>query len=544
MDVSRYNEDVQKKIANLESYKNESYGATMRLAEELITIANRRNDTGLRGLCYYYLGRYYSNLRKGSDAVRYLRKAIKDCDEGKNMDEYCRAMSLLGMTFVRQGNYPSAMQVYTSLLSTTEKVEQPKIQIRSYMDVAEICYNIKNFEQALRFELAADRIFYKIMRMDIFPSYYARHLEILLRTHVKLGDSTNANDILGQLDKFAQDNSGQNLEPFVSIAHIIWANFTSNHKWDDVYYNRLIEFFRGQTFTGYYQFEFVYTFEALSKEDKFENAFRVLLSKLDHYLEYTDLYGMRLSACEIKLEYFERKGDQDKSLEQLKEYREDAGDMISLQNETMGSLMESSILNFMQDNVKEMVERHSDSDELTDLPNRKAYNNMADQFFETCRGGRKDLGVVMITIDNVKKINDVYGYTIGDSCLMAVADVLRKYKSDSIYVARYVGAEFVMLFAGYSDQAIMDTLRTINDEVFMLISQRDLPEFTLAEGICVHVPELLNKIWDFTSVADLALIRAQRLGTGQALLVRHTTELQKAAPVTLSQGGRLFTIQK
>ena len=70
MDVSRYNEDVQKKIANLESYKNESYGATMRLAEELITIANRRNDTGLRGLCYYYLGRYYAKLRKGADAVR------------------------------------------------------------------------------------------------------------------------------------------------------------------------------------------------------------------------------------------------------------------------------------------------------------------------------------------------------------------------------------------------------------------------------------------------------------------------------------------
>ena len=165
---------------------------------------------------------------------------------------------------------------------------------------------------------------------------------------------------------------------------------------------------------------------------------------------------------------------------------------------------------------------------------------MADRFFERCLAKQMTFGIAMLDIDNVKRINDMYGYAIGDRCLVELSNVLKRYVSEHLYAARYDGSEFVLLFEDFRDDEVIDRLRSINDDILKAIRVQQLPEFTLSQGICTHKPEDYNRIWDYTSCANLALDKARLTGTGQAVLVHNNQELGTAKSVTLNVAGKVF----
>ena len=66
---------------------------------------------------------------------------------------------------------------------------------------------------------------------------------------------------------------------------------------------------------------------------------------------------------------------------------------------------------------------------------------------ETARAGRAGLplSVLMVDLDDFKRVNDVYGHQAGDRVLRAIAGALRAAVRTSDVVARYGGDEFVVL---------------------------------------------------------------------------------------------------
>ena len=544
MDLTNYSEDIRHKIATLEDYRPETFEATIRIANEVAIVANRRDDQTLHSLCDYYIAYYYFNLRNCTEAIRFLDRALKDASGSEAWLEVSKYLNLLGHIFLRQGNPMNAMQAFAKSITISEKnlekdEEFAPILIDSYEENAMIYYEIANYQQALKYELATDRIFKVIEQHDKYLQKFTRHLSNLVKIYIMFGDATNAGDIVAKIDSIASDNHNVGLEPYISIAHILWNDFSDNHRWDDVYINRLNSYFMGRNFKGKHIWEFFFALERMGSDEKYRPYFRSLVVKMDSFLDHTDLHGYKLQLSNLKLDYYERCGLNVKKAEELERFREYVNACHKTANAAMSLILSLEVMKALENEVINALVVREAMDDLTGLPNRKAFNDMADRFFERCTRKNVNLGLALITIDNVKKINDLYGYIIGDRCLVEVGNILKRFNSKTTFVARYVGAEFVVLFEGLSDNEITDRLRSISQALHIRTAEQELPEFTLASGICTHVPKGLNKIWDYTSCADLALLKAMQYGTGRGILVHHQMELGGAAPITIDSKGRL-----
>jgi diguanylate cyclase (GGDEF)-like protein len=86
------------------------------------------------------------------------------------------------------------------------------------------------------------------------------------------------------------------------------------------------------------------------------------------------------------------------------------------------------------------------TDELTGLNNRRSFLELASR--ECARAKRHDrsLAVVMIDVDNFKRVNDIYGHQVGDEVLHRVATIAGEHRRAGDILARYGGEEFILLF--------------------------------------------------------------------------------------------------
>lgn len=108
------------------------------------------------------------------------------------------------------------------------------------------------------------------------------------------------------------------------------------------------------------------------------------------------------------------------------------------------------------------AEKLAESDALTGLANRRAFEKTLKRAIETCRESAQPLSVAFCDIDHFKKINDTHGHATGDRVLKYVANLLSKISSGNCHVARHGGEEFVILLKGRRAEearAIVDQAR-------------------------------------------------------------------------------------
>ena len=89
--------------------------------------------------------------------------------------------------------------------------------------------------------------------------------------------------------------------------------------------------------------------------------------------------------------------------------------------------------------------RVSETDGLTDLPNRRAFDLGLEAEMERARHDRTPLTLLIADVDHFKKFNDAYGHRVGDEVLKLVGRVLRSLVKGRDKPARYGGEEFCIL---------------------------------------------------------------------------------------------------
>ncbi len=90
-------------------------------------------------------------------------------------------------------------------------------------------------------------------------------------------------------------------------------------------------------------------------------------------------------------------------------------------------------------------------DPLTGLPNRTSMQQRLALALELAKRNRKKVAVMMVDLDDFKRVNDTRGHPAGDQALVQLAARLRTSVRGSDTVARYGGDEFVIL-AGELDR--------------------------------------------------------------------------------------------
>ncbi len=111
------------------------------------------------------------------------------------------------------------------------------------------------------------------------------------------------------------------------------------------------------------------------------------------------------------------------------------------------------------------LEYQTQIDSLTGLFNRRAFEKKILEEFERSKRYEHPLSVIMLDIDNFKKINDTYGHHGGDAALVKISEILREKSRRSDFPSRFGGEEFVLVLPETDQDNAIQVARKFHDEI-------------------------------------------------------------------------------
>lgn len=170
-------------------------------------------------------------------------------------------------------------------------------------------------------------------------------------------------------------------------------------------------------------------------------------------------------------------------------------------------------LKALQNKLLEQASR----DPLTDLYNRRYLYDVASNLLTIAKREKTSLSIIILDIDDFKKINDSYGHSVGDEVIKNISSILLSNTRESDIVSRFGGEEFVVLLPNTNiDGAynISSKLKDIVENETVCIDRKDNIKYTISIGIDSvlftdkNIDESLNR-------ADKALYSAKEKGKNQ-----------------------------
>ena len=154
-------------------------------------------------------------------------------------------------------------------------------------------------------------------------------------------------------------------------------------------------------------------------------------------------------------------------------------------------------------------------DKLTRIYNRGFYDKQVQIEIERATRSAAKLSMLILDIDDFKKINDTLGHQKGDEVLVLVADLVSKNLRKIDLPFRYGGEEFVVLLPGTAEVEAIHTaerLRSVIEESNAFRDQDDMPQqIRVSIGAAVF-PDHARTEEELFMKADSALYRAKRKG--------------------------------
>lgn len=163
----------------------------------------------------------------------------------------------------------------------------------------------------------------------------------------------------------------------------------------------------------------------------------------------------------------------------------------------------------------EQVRRDATTDGLTNLANRKAFDDELARACAEADARGEALVLALIDIDHFKNFNDTWGHQTGDQVIRYVASVIGRVGAPPRFAARYGGEEFALIFPRENAELAMATLQEIREEVASRMLKRrstneDLGTITVSAGFAERrVGESGHSVMER---ADAALYASKRGG--------------------------------
>lgn len=173
-----------------------------------------------------------------------------------------------------------------------------------------------------------------------------------------------------------------------------------------------------------------------------------------------------------------------------------------MDNDRSGVLSyEDRLINYIYEATKEL-ERASITDGMTILYNRTEIQRRINDAIADARSNRSDLALVMLDIDNFKRINDTYGHNEGDHVICGLTSLMRSHESRSCTSGRWGGEEFMILLTGKQAQNAMSFAEKMREDFgdlsFEMVGHQSvsigvtmLNESDTIDTLCVRVDKAL-----------------------------------------------------
>jgi len=195
------------------------------------------------------------------------------------------------------------------------------------------------------------------------------------------------------------------------------------------------------------------------------------------------------------------------------EYSKEDVELVDFIADLVYSIVEKKIADERIFTLNDKLERLAMTDELTELPNRRAFFNQAKK--EVARSKRHGLpcALLLLDLDGFKAVNDLYGHDSGDAALKRVSGVLRTGVRETDLAARFGGEEFTVLLpqTGMEEAyALADRLRKGIEDACAETAEDPL-RVTASIGIAI-LEDGVDDVNAFIKRADEAMYNAKALG--------------------------------
>lgn len=169
--------------------------------------------------------------------------------------------------------------------------------------------------------------------------------------------------------------------------------------------------------------------------------------------------------------------------------------------------------NFLYSKIRE----NSIRDPLMGIYNRRHFFNCIEGKVES--SPNEGFAIVMVDIDNFKKVNDTYGHQFGDKVLVEIAGILQKNIENEDYVARYGGEEIVIYINRANDYSeVFQRIETIRRQISSnIIEYGDIKKSVTASFGISYYPQDGETLQKVIGVADAMLYYAKNSGRNKVV---------------------------
>lgn len=175
---------------------------------------------------------------------------------------------------------------------------------------------------------------------------------------------------------------------------------------------------------------------------------------------------------------------------------------------------------------REEAEKNARIDVMTGLPNLRSYQETIEREIERAKRNGHELAMIMIDIDDFKKINDTEGHDVGDAVIRRMSNIVRQNLRASDTIARVGGEEFIIILPETNLANAQSVANKLVSAVEAESKTEVSPRFTISGGLAKWNVNENHHI--LRENADRALNEAKLKGKNQILPFERERKIEKS----------------
>lgn len=166
---------------------------------------------------------------------------------------------------------------------------------------------------------------------------------------------------------------------------------------------------------------------------------------------------------------------------------------------------------------QKVLKHERDHDLLTNLYNRRAFWREAQNLFQKPETAPTLGAMIMMDLDNLKRINDTYGHNYGDQYIIQAAKAMQDYLPKTALYARNSGDEFYIFIYGFETrEEIEQEIRKLKqgiDSMFITLPDQKKQNIKASMGVAWY-PDDSSSIEELFRYSDFAMYTVKKNGKG------------------------------
>lgn len=172
----------------------------------------------------------------------------------------------------------------------------------------------------------------------------------------------------------------------------------------------------------------------------------------------------------------------------------------------------------------EEARRESSTDPLTGLGNRKLFDLVLPRAMQMFSLGRQPVVLLMIDMDKLKLVNDMYGHQSGDAAIQNLGKALsRTFLRQSDVLCRIGGDEFAAVLHNTDWKMAQTLARRLQEQLSAMPAPHPAMEFSMGASVGVAQLEIHEDVDEWVARADQALYKAKQNGRDRVCVAEGLT---------------------